>query len=76
MQKIQLIEIVNPIKLEIYINANMVDIAYVDKVKNNSISVLLDEQVDINNPEDKIWLDELFKKCFLESEELNVKIIW
>lgn len=76
MQKIQLLGIQNPIKLEKYIDTSMIDVAYIDEVQNDSIRILLDEGIDINNPDDKIWLDELFKKAFLECQEYKVKIIW
>lgn len=76
MQKIQLIGIINLEKLENYIESSMIDIAYIDEVQNDSIRLLLDERIDIENPDDKIWLDELFKKAFLECQEYKVKIIW
>lgn len=76
MQKIQLIDVGNPIKLENYIDAHMVDIAYIDEIKNDSISLLLDEDVNINKPDDKKWLQELLQKAFLECQEYKVQIIW
>lgn len=76
MRKIQLIDIANPIKLENYIDANMVDVVYIDEVKNDCISLLIEPAIDIEKPEDKIWLQEILQKAFLECREENVKIIW
>ena len=76
MQKIQLTGIADPIKLENYIDAHMVDVVYIDEVKNDSIGLLVEPAIDVNKPDDKIWLQEILQKAFLECQEHYVKIIW
>lgn len=76
MKKIQLLDISNPVKLENYIDSHMVDIAYIDEIKNDSISLLIEPAIDIDKPDDKMWLQEILQKAFIECQEDSVKIIW
>lgn len=76
MRKIQLTEIAHPIKLENYIDADLVDVVYIDEVKDDAICLLIEPAIDIDKPEDKIWLQEVLQKAFSECREEKVKIIW
>lgn len=76
MKKIQLLDISNPVKLENYIDSHMVDIVYIDEIKNDSISLLIEPAIDIDKPDDKMWLQEILQKAFIECQEDSVKIIW
>lgn len=76
MRNIQLTEISNPEALENYIDAHLVDVVYIDEVKDDAICLLIEPAIDIDKPEDKIWLQEILQKDFLECREEKVKIIW
>jgi hypothetical protein len=53
----------------------MVDIAYIDKVKGDTVTLLIEDDININNEEDEKWLLDLLHQALQKCEEYSAKII-
>lgn len=76
MKLIKIKGIVNPSKFEDYVASSLVDIAYIDEIIGDTITLSLESEIDLDNTEDRKWISELINEGLLECEELSAKIIW
>lgn len=75
MQKIEITGVVNSSKLENYINSDMIDIVYVDKIDNGTFTLLLENEIHLDNPDDKKWLLELINQALIKCQEYTARIV-
>jgi hypothetical protein len=61
--------------LDNYFSSSMVDIAYIDKVKGDTVTLLIEDDININNEEDEKWLLGLLHQALQKCEEYSAKII-
>jgi hypothetical protein len=76
MKKVKITGVSNTARLEGYIDSNMIDIMYVDENDGNDLILLLENEVNIDNPNDKKWILELINQALFKCEEHNAKIIF
>lgn len=76
MKRVKIIGVSNPKNLENYFASNMVDVAYVDKINTDVITLLLDNGIDVDNADDKKWISDLLSSALIECKEYSAKIIF
>jgi hypothetical protein len=75
MKTIKITQIINLPMLDNYFSSSMVDIAYIDKVKGDTVTLLIEDDININNEEDEKWLLDLLHQALQKCEEYSAKII-
>gem|GEM_PF-3204072 len=68
--------VADPSKFENYVSSSLVDIAYVEDVVKDTVVVLIEPGIDLNNVEDRKWIAELITKGLRECGEMSANIIW
>ena len=62
-------------RFEDYVSSSLVDIAYFEGAVEDTITLSLESDVDLDNEEDRKWIIELISKGLLECQESSAKII-
>lgn len=75
MQTIEIKGVSNSTVLAEYIDSNMIDIVYIDQISTDGkvITLLLEEEINLHNPDDRQWLSELLNKALSVCNEGNAK---
>lgn len=76
MRTIRIEGVNNPSNFELYIDSNMVDIAYMDNIESNIVILLLENEIEPNNPDDRTWILSLINQALSECQEENAKVIF
>ncbi len=74
MSTVKIIDASNPQRVGEYIDSNLIDIAYVDNIKEDTLAISLEDSIDLDCPEDKAWITELLIQALVESGENSAKI--
>jgi len=75
MKMIKIKGVENLSRFEDYVSSSLVDIAYFEGAVEDTITLSLESDVDLDNEEDRKWIIELISKGLLECQESSAKII-
>lgn len=63
-------------KFENYVASSLVDIAYFEEAKDDTILLSIESNISLDNEDDKKWLAELINKALIECQEPSAKVVW
>jgi hypothetical protein len=64
MEKIKIMKLARPEQFEDYLEGHLVDIAYIEEVHKDTITISLDPALMIRTPEDIDWVYQVLLKAF------------
>jgi len=76
MNVIKIKGITNPARFEDYIASDLVDIILNREIVGNIIILTPENDINLNNMEDRKWITEIISEGLLECQELSAKIVF
>lgn len=76
MELIKIKGIKNASKFEDYVASSLVDVAYFEEAIEDTVTLSVESDINLDNEEDRKWITELINEGLLECQELSAKIIF
>ncbi len=74
MNMIKITGISDPSKFDNYVASNLVDVAYVEEINDDTIILSLEGGIDLDNEDDRKWVTGLIEQAISECDEGYAKM--
>ena len=58
-----------------YVASNLVDVAYVEAINDNAVTLSLESEINLDDIENKKWITGLIDQALVECQESSAKIV-